>query len=180
MPQHRRLAMSCTRLTDAAPSDPPASRGRGACLDLLAAVLDHAPGGVRGTALFLLDCCAPQPDEAARAEIERRLHAASPAWHRLLRGDAGEFVVIAQGLVDGGAVLAAASRLVHAFDDALQTADLPLSPDVAIGIAFASQRSARAESMLAAAESGLRESRAATRLGRRSMLPSIPPLDPLD
>ena len=177
MPRHGRLAMNCTRRADAAPSNPAGNGGRDACLALLSTVLGHPPGGVRGTALFLLDCCSPPLDEAVHAEVERRLRAASPAWHRLLRGDAGVFVVIAQGLVDGGAVLAAAARLVHAFDDVLQTSDLPLCPDVAIGIAFASQHSARAEAMLAAAESGLRESRAATRLGRRGMLPAIPPLD---
>ena len=167
--------MNCARRVDDAPSH---NTRREACLDLLATVLGHAPGNVRGTALFLLDCCGPRLDEAALAEVERRLRAAAPAWHRLLRGDAGEFVVIAQGLVDGGAVLTAAARLVHAFDDALQTSDLPLCPDVAIGIAFATQHTTRAEGMLAAAESGLRESRAATRLGRRGTLPSNPPLDP--
>lgn len=165
--------MNCARRVDAAPGS-----GRDACLALLATVLDHPPGGVRGTALFLLDCCGPPLGEAVLAEVERRLRAASPAWHRLLRGDAGEFVVIAQGLVDGGAVLTAAARLVHAFDDAMQTSDLPFCPDVAIGISFASQQTSRAEAMLAAAESGLRDSRAATRLGRRSMLSSNPPPDP--
>ena len=171
--------MSCACPEDApmpAPADGVA-RGRSACLALLGAVLGHPPGGVRGTALFLLDSCGPPLDEAVLAEVERRLRAAAPAWHRLLRGDSGEFVMIAQGLVDGGAVLTAAARLVHAFDDALQTSDLSPSPDVAIGIAFASQHTARAEAMLAAAESGLRESRTATRLGRRSMLPAVPPLD---
>ena len=164
--------MNCARRVDDTPSD---DSRRDACLELLATVLAHPPGNVRGTALFLLDCCGPRLDEAALAEVERRLRAAAPAWHRLLRGDAGEFVVIAQGLVDGGAVLTAAARLVHAFDDALQTADLPLCPDVAIGISFASQASSRAEGMLAAAESGLRESRAANRLGRRGTLSSNPP-----
>ena len=167
--------MNCVRRVDAAPRD---NTRRDECLALLATVLDHPPGGVRGSALFLLDCCGPQLDDAVLAEVERRLRAASPAWHRLLRGDNGEFIVIAQGLVDGGAVLTAAARLVHAFDDALQTSDLPLCPDVAIGISFASQHTARAEAMLAAAESGLRESRAAARLGRRSLSPSNPPQDP--
>jgi hypothetical protein len=171
--------MSCACPDDSAlPGVPEGTgQGRSACLALLDAVLGHPPGGIRGTALFLLDCCGPQLGDAALAEVERRLRAAAPAWHRLLRGDKGEFVVIAQGLVDGGAVLTAAARLVHAFDDALQTADLPLCPDVAIGISFATQHTARAAAMLAAAESGLRESRAATRLGRRGMPPSIPPLD---
>ena len=172
--------MNCARRMDASSPLPPGNAGRNACLGLLATVLDHSPASVRGTALFLLDCCGVRLDESASAEVERRLRAASPAWHRLLRGDAGEFVVIAQGLMDGGAVLTAAARLVHAFDDALQTADLPSCPDVAIGISFASQHTARAGAMLAAAESGLRESRAAMRLGRRSTLRSIPPLGPCD
>jgi GGDEF domain-containing protein len=159
--------MNCARREAGAPAD----AGREACLALLATVLAHPPGGVHGTALFLLDCCGPRLDEAAIAEVERRLRAVLPAWHRLLRSDAGEFVVVAQGLVDGGAVLTAAARLVHAFDDALQTSDLPLCPDVAIGIAFASQHGGRAEPMLKAAEASLRESRAATRLGRRGTLP---------
>ena len=170
--------MNCARRVDASSSGPRDNARRDECLALLAAVLDHPPGGVRGTALFLLDCCGPQLDDAALAEVERRLRAVSPAWHRLLRGDQGEFVVIAQGLVDGGAVLTAAARLVHAFDEALQTSDLPLCPDVAIGISFAAKHTANAEAMLAAAVSGLRESRAATRLGRRSVLPSNPPQDP--
>ena len=174
--------MSCACPDDAAPPEPTggAGQGRAACLAMLDAVLAHSPGGVRGSALFLLDCCDPRLDDAVLAEVERRLRAAAPTWHRLLRGDAGEFVVIAQGLVDGGAVLGAAARLVHAFDDALQTSDLPLCPDVAIGIAFAPQHGARAASMLAAAEASLRESRAASRLGRRGTLPAIPPLDSLD
>ena len=169
--------MSCACPDDLAPPEPPEGfgQGRAACLALLDAVLAHPPGGVRGSALFLLDCCGPRLGDAALAEVERRLRAASPAWHRLLRGDAGEFVVIAQGLVDGGAVLGAAARLVHAFDDALQTSDLPLCPDVAIGIAFAPQHGARAAPMLAAAEASLRESRAAARSGRRGTLPAIPP-----
>ena len=165
--------MNCARRTDAAPSN----SGRDACLALLATVLAHPPGGARGTALFLLDGCGPPLGDAVHAEIERRLRAASPAWHRLLRGDAGEFVVVAQGLVDGGAVLTAAARLVHAFDEALQSSHLPLCPEVAIGISLASQHAARAEAMLAAAESGLRDSRAATRLGRRGMLAPNPPPD---
>ena len=171
--------MSCACPDDLAPPEPTdgAGQGRSACLAVLDAVLAHPPGGVRGSALFLLDCCGPRLDDTALAEVERRLHAASPAWHRVLRGDAGEFVVIAQGLVDGGGVLTAAARLVHAFDDALQTSDLPLCPDVAIGISFATQQTARAEAMLKAAESGLRESRAATRLGRRGTLPLDPPRD---
>ena len=166
--------MNCARRVDAAPLD---NTLRAECLALLAAVLDHPPGGVRGSALFLLDCCGSQVSDAVLAEVERRLRAASPAWHRLLRRDQGEFVVIAQGLVDGGAVLTAAARLVHAFDEALQTSDQPLCPDVAIGISFAAKHTANSEAMLAAAESSLRESRAATRLGRRSMSPSNPPSD---
>ncbi len=174
--------MSCACPDDAAlpESTDGAAQGRSACLAMLDAVLAHPPGGVRGSALFLLDGCGPRLDDAVLAEVERRLRAAAPAWHRLLRGDSGEFVVIAQGLVDGGAVLGAAARLVHAFDDALQTSDLPLCPDVAIGIAFAPQHGARAAPMLAAAEASLRESRAASRLGRRGTLPAIPPLDSFD
>ena len=172
--------MNCVRRVDVSSSGRRDNARRDECLALLAAVLDHPPGGVRGSALFLLDCCGSELGDAVLAEVERRLRAASPAWHRLLRGDQGEFVVVAQGLVDGGAVLTAAARLVHAFDDALQTSDVPLCPDVAIGIAFASQQTPRAEAMLAAAESGLRESRAATRLGRRGILPSAPPPDRSD
>lgn len=167
--------MNCRRLAPAAPSDAPDHRARQACLEMLAAVLAHPHRGERGTALFLLDACYSTLDDGVVAEVERRLRAVSPAWHRLMRGDAGEFVVIAQGLVDGSAVLPAAARLVHAFDEALQGADLPLCPEVAIGISFASQHTARAESMLVAAEQSLRESRAATRLGRRPAPPSGPP-----
>lgn len=169
--------MSCACPDDAAVPEPMhgARQRRSACLALIDAVLAHPPGGVRGSALFLLDCCGPQLSDAALAEVERRLHSAAPAWHRLLRGESGEFVVVAQGLVDGGAVLGAASRLVHAFDEALQSSDLPLCPDVAIGIAVAPQQGARAAPLLAAAESSLRESRAASRLGRRGTLPEIPP-----
>lgn len=168
--------MSCACPDDTLPV--PEDNGwqrRSDCLALLETVLAHPPGGVRGTALFLLDCCGPRMTDAVLAEVERRLRAASPAWHRLLRCESGEFIVVAQGLVEGGAVLGAAARLVHAFDDALQTSDLPLCPDVAIGIAFATQHDARAPTMLAAAEASLRESRAASRLGRRGSLPTLPP-----
>jgi hypothetical protein len=170
-PPRGRPAMNCARRVDDAPSG---QSGRDACLATLETVIAHPPGDARGTALFLLDACGTRLDEPVLAEVERRLRGVAPAWHRLMRGDAGEFIVIAQGLVDGGAVLTAAARLVHAFDDALRVADLPLCPDVAIGIAFASKQTPRAESMLAAAESGLQESRAAARLGRRSMLPPDP------
>lgn len=163
-----------------------ARRSRECCIALLTTVLEHAPGGVRGTAVFLLDCgCAKGANgrdpasplsDAVVAEAARRVHAASPAWHRLLRGERGEFIVIAQGLVDGGAVLGAAARLVHAFDDALQSSDMPICPEVSIGISFAPQHGARAEAMLAAAEAGLRESMAAARRGQRTVLQSIPPL----
>lgn len=165
--------MNAGRRQDAAPSRSPDDIGRNACLDLLAIALAHRPGGARGTALFLLDCSGPRPADAVAAEVERRLRAAAPPWHRLLRGDAGEFAVMAQGLVDGGAVLAAAARLVHAFDDALQAMELAPCPDIAIGIAFASQPTAGAESMLRAAESGLCESRAATRPAATAGRPSI-------
>lgn len=167
--------MNPGRRADAAPPRTPHGPGRDACLRMLDTALAHPPGGARGTALFLLDCCGPRLEDAVLAEVERRLRSASPPWHRLLRGDAGEFAVIAQSLVDGGAVLAAAARLVHAFDDALQASELAPCPDVAIGIAFASQATADAESMLAAAESSLRESRAAAHPGRRRM----PPIDPI-
>ena len=159
-----------------------ARRSRQCCIDLLSTVLEHAPGGVRGTAVFLLDCgCTSRDDNADRlddavvAEAARRLHAASPAWHRLLRGERGEFIVIAQGLVEGAAVLGAAARLVHAFDDALQCSDMAICPEVSIGISFAPQHGARAEALLAAAESGLRESMAGARRGHRTVLHSVPP-----
>jgi GGDEF domain-containing protein len=107
--------------------------------------------------------------------VARRLRAACPVWHRLMHCETGEFFVVAQGLVDGGAVLAAAARLVHAFDDALQSSNLALCTDVAIGISCALQNHAHAEPLLAAAESALRESRAVARQGRRSGLTPIPP-----
>ena len=180
--------MNTATCNGAAPCAVPenARRSRQCCIDLLATVLEHAPGGVRGTAVFLLDCSrAGRADErdadrclddAVVAEAARRVRAAAPGWHRLLRGERGEFIVIAQGLVDGGAVLGAAARLVHAFDDALQSSDMAICPEVAIGISFAPQHGARAEAMLAAAESGLRESIATARLGQRTTLQSIPPL----
>jgi GGDEF domain-containing protein len=169
-------------LRDAAPCDPSAGHwpGRDGCLALLSTLIEHLPGGARGTTVFLLDCCGPRPGEAVVAEVERRLRAASPGWHRLLHGDQGEFIVIAQGLVDGAAVLAAAARLVHAFDDALQSSNLALYPDVAIGISFAPQVGARAESLLAAAEASLRESRAVVRQGRRPRLATLPRLRSID
>ena len=177
--------MNSTSCEGGAPCAVPenARRSRQCCIGLLATVLEHAPGGVRGTAVFLLDCsradggeAAWSLDDAVVAEAARRIRAAAPGWHRLLRGERGEFIVIAQGLVDGGAVLGAAARLVHAFDDALQSSDGAICPEVAIGISFAPQHGARAEAMLAAAESGLRESIAAARLGQRTTLQSIPPL----
>ena len=174
--------MTGLRVPDAGPCEPPEDlrSGRDCCLALLAKVIEHLPGGARGTAVFLLDCCGPRPDDSVVADVARRLRAASPAWHRLLRGDTGEFIVIVQGLADGSAVLAAAARLVHAFDDALQSSNLALCPDVAIGISFAAHNGARAEALLAAAESGLRESRAVARQGRRSRLVAIPPSRSLD
>jgi predicted signal transduction protein with EAL and GGDEF domain len=168
---------------DCLPKAPPPAHehprlGRGSCLALLDAIVAHSPGGARGTAVFLLDCSCPNGSLVAEqawrtndlvvTEAGRRIRAASPAWHRLLRGEGGEFIVIAQGLVDGAAVLGTAARLVHAFDDALQSSDLALCPDVSIGIAYAPQHGAHAQSLLAAAEAGLRESLAAVRVDRHT------------
>ncbi len=163
--------MSCVCLRDVGPCDPPEGvrPDRDCCLALLSTVIGHLPGGPRGTAVFLLDCCGARPGAAVLTEVTRRLRAAGPAWHRLMQCETGEFFVVAQGLVDGGAVLAAAARLVHAYDDALQSSDLALCNDVAIGISFALQNRARAEPLLAAAESALRESRAFARQGRRGV-----------
>lgn len=167
-----------------APSAAVVRSSRDDCLRLLSTVIDHAPGGVRGTAVFLLDCddalggearkSLPLDDEVA-AEATRRIRAASPAWHRLLRGERGEFIVIAQGLVDGGTVLGTAARLVHAFDDALQSSNRFVSAEVSVGIAFAPQHGARADVLLSAAESGLREAMASARRGQRRRRPRIPP-----
>lgn len=149
------------------PQDDPApvAADRAAIVSTLAAVLEQV--GARGTGVFMLACDGPRPDDGAPcrlddallAEVARRLRAAAPAWHRLLRNDAGEFVVIAQGLLDGGAVLGTAARLVHAFDDALLIACMHAGAEVSIGIAFAAQPGAHAASLLAAAESGLRDAR---------------------
>jgi hypothetical protein len=176
---------ACPR-EDAYPPPEIARSSRSDCLALLARIVDHAPGGVRGTAVFLLDCGGTSPDgrpgtclqldDAAVAEVARRLDAAAPAWHRLLRGEQGEFIVLAQGLVDGSTVLGTAARLVHAFDDALQGLALPSPAEVSIGIAFAPQHGARAQALLAAAESGLRDAMTTARRGQRRKRPPIPPL----
>lgn len=170
--------MSCLCLHDGGSCDPPdgVRPDRACCLALLSTVIGSLPGGARGTAVFLLDCCGTRPGVAVLTEVARRLRAACPVWHRLLHCATGEFFVVAQGLVDGGAVLAAAARLVHAFDDALQSSHLALCTDVAIGISCAFQNRAHAEPLLAAAESALRESRAVARQGRRSGLAPIPRL----
>ena len=101
---------------------------RADCIEMLSTVLAHAPGSVRGTAVFMLHSerraggdgdAAWCLDDHVLADVLQRLAAAAPTWHRLLHGERGEFIVIAQGLVDGGAVLGSAARLVHAYDDAL-------------------------------------------------------------
>jgi len=159
------------------PAPPPIVRSsRPDCVRVLDTVVRHAPGDARGTAVFLLDCSqAPGSrrqvgsrslDDTVVAEAARRIRAASPTWHRLLRGEQGEFIVIAQGLVDSGTVLGTAARLVHAFDDALQGSELP-SVEVSVGIALASQQGACAEALLSAAEAGLRDAMTAARRGRR-------------
>lgn len=151
-------------------------RSRASCLELLAVVLEHPPAGVRGTAVFVIDSDRrPSGVAGARhrfgedvlAEVARRLGAAAPPWHRLALTDADEFIVIAQGLADGSALLAAAARLVHAYDDALDVAGLQGLGDASVGIAFAPQHGRRADSLLAAAEHGLREALAAARQGKR-------------
>ena len=181
--------MTCLCLPQAPPpAHEPPRVGRESCLALIDTIIAHSPGGARGTAVFLLDCSGPigsrgaaqawRSNDLVVAEAGRRIRAASPCWHRLLRGEGGEFVVIAQGLVDGAAVLGTAARLVHAFDDALQGSDLALCPDVCIGIAYAPQHGAQGPSLLAAAESGLRDSLAAMRAGRRDGESAVPPADP--
>ena len=166
----------------------PCQAGREACLRLLATIIAHAGGDARGLAVFLLDHgdapsnvrppVRPALDEATVAEVSRRLRAVAPAWHRLLRGDRGEFVVIAQGLVDGGTVLGTAARLVHAFDEALQGAETGIDAEVSVGIAFAPQHGARAEALLAAAEASLREASIRARRGLRKRWSAAPPSDP--
>ena len=165
----------------------PCQTGRQACLRLLATLIDHAGGDARGLAVFLLDHgdapsdvrppARPSLDQATVIEVSRRLRAVAPAWNRLLRGDHGEFVVIAQGLVDGGTVLGTAARLVHAFDEALQGAETCVDAEVSVGIAFAPQHDARAEVLLAAAEASLREASIRARRGRRKRRPAAPPSD---
>ena len=168
----------------------PCQSGREACLRLLAAIIEHAGGDARGLAVFLLDHGdAPSdvrpparlaPDPATVDEVARRLRAVAPAWHRLLRGDHGEFVVIAQGLVDGGTVLGTAARLVHAFDEVLQGVETCLDAEVSVGIAFAPQHGARAEALLAAAEASLREASIRARRGQRKRRPPAPPTGTAD
>ena len=177
--------MSDECMAESACSGAPARASRQDCLALLETIIGHAPGGVRGTAVFLLDCDdaavggtrggRPVLDEATAAEAARRIRAASPGWHWMLHGEQGEFIVIAQGLVDGGTVLGTAARLVHAFDEALQGAEPPVTAEVSVGIAFAPQHGMRAESLLAAAESGLREAIGAARRGQRRRVPRVPP-----
>lgn len=171
--------------TESACSCDPARSSRQHCLAVLETIIGHAPGGVRGTAVFLLDCddvpvgAAPRGrhplDDASSAEGARRIRAALPARHRMLRGEQGEIIVIAQGLVDGGAVLGMAARLVHAFDEALQELAPPVAAEVSVGIAFSPQHGMHAESLLAAAESGLREAIGAARRGQRRRRPLVPP-----
>jgi len=144
----------------------PLPRGRAACIELLGELLNASNGGPLGVALFVLDCNgtpAPRGVRSAQrsdrlaADIARRLRASAPLWHRLLRGDDDEFIVIAQGMVDGAAVLATAARLVHAFDDALHVAEAPDRPDVSIGIAYAPQHGRNAHALLEAAQASLRD-----------------------
>jgi predicted signal transduction protein with EAL and GGDEF domain len=158
------------------PRRTPARQTRADCIEMLSTVIDHAPGSVRGTAVFMLHSerragndadAAWHVDDDVAANVAQRLAAAAPAWHRLLHGERGEFIVIAQGLFDGGAVLGSAARLVHAYDDALREADLPVVCDVSIGIAFSPQHGGRAEALLSAAESGLRDAMRAARGGKR-------------
>jgi len=171
--------MSGARPCDAPCSPAPfvSSSSRLDCLRVLDTVIGHAAGDGRGTAVFLLDGeDAPANgararslplDDAVVAEAACRIRAAAPAWHRLLRGERGEFIVIVQGLVDGGTVLGTAARLVHAFDDALHRAQLPAPVEVSVGIALAPQQGANAQALLSAAEAGLRDAMAAARRGQR-------------
>jgi predicted signal transduction protein with EAL and GGDEF domain len=185
MPRTSAMSSACPCDEDCGASPAIARSSRSDCLRLLATVINHAHGGVRGTAVFLLDCddLAGEPTHAADGHLGdtvvaaavRNIRSASPAWHRLLRGERGEFIVIAQGLVDGATVLGTAARLVHAFDDALQGWRLPIAAEVSVGIAFAPAHGATAEALLAAAESGLRDAMRAARCGQRQKRRAIPP-----
>jgi len=179
------MSDACPCDVDCGSSPAIARSSRFDCLRLLARVISHAHGSVRGTAVFLLDCGdqAGEPTHAAGNHLDdmvvaaavRNIRSASPAWYRLLRGERGEFIVIAQGLADGGTVLGTAARLVHAFDDALQGWHLPIAAEVSVGIALAPQHGATAEALLAAAESGLRDAMRAARCGQRQKRLAIPP-----
>lgn len=181
------MSEPCDDAVACAASPGPCRGDREACLGLLAAIIDHAAGDARGLAIFLLDhvgipggagsLARRSLDDATVVEATRRIRAAAPGWHRLMRGEQGAFIVIAQGLVDGGTVLGTAARLVHAFDEALQGAEPPVLVEVSVGIAFAPQHGARAEALLAAAEASLREATIAARRGQRKRTPSKPSSD---
>ena len=144
---------------------------RSDCLELVSAVMAQVPSG-RGSVVFLLDYdrsnepvyeTDPLQELGALDRVAQRLSTCAEFWHRIVPGDHGEFVVIAQGLVDGGAVLASAARLVHGLTEAISFA-----AEVFIGIAMYPQHGATTQALLRAAELSLDEAKrnAQPRAGR--------------
>jgi hypothetical protein len=139
---------------------------------LLASVVRTQLEDCRGTVIFKLACnwsplsqaerpsttCEWRIEEIVSLEAARRIRAIPPGIFRVLPLDTDELLIVAHGLVDGTAVLGAAARLVQCYDEVLRGADSPWCPDVAIGIALPQKSGGTIGSLLAAANSALRDS----------------------
>ena len=147
------------------------SRHCSGCLELVSAVMAQIPSG-RGSVVFLLGYdrsgeplyeSDPLQELGALDPLAQRLSTCAEFWHRIVPGEHGEFFVIAQGLADGGAVLASAARLVHGLTEAISFA-----AEVFIGIALFPQHGATTEALLSAAGKSLDDAKrnAQTRSGR--------------
>jgi hypothetical protein len=138
---------------------------------LLASVVGTKLDNCRGTVIFKLGCNwgllsrskqigsarERRMDEIMALDAARHITALAPGIFRVLSMDYDELLVVAHGLVDGAAVLGAASRLLQCYDTVLRDADSSWLPDVAIGIALPQKSGGTAVSLLAAANNALRE-----------------------
>lgn len=130
---------------------------RSGCVELISAVMAEVPGA-RGLVVFILDYerlsgapCQFDPLQFGMLDrLAQRLSTCAEFWHRIVKGEHGELVVIAQGLVDSGTVLESAARLLHGF-----TEELSFAAEAFIGIAVYPKQGATAEELLLAAEKSL-------------------------
>jgi len=93
----------------------------------------------------------------------QRLRAAAPERQMLLPAGGDEFMLICEGIAEKTPALAAAQQLVDAFCQPLLAAGQSIYASISVGVAISPLHGMHPDSLLAAAECGLREAKRAGR-----------------